>query len=506
MKSKTLTLLTAAVMFAAIYLPIHLNAQQAQRLQNKEHVRYKLIDLGTLGGPQSWGDHGHDAGNINNSGVAVGVAETNIADTNYPNFNPLSFFQDPLVYHAFKANNGSLVDLGALPGNNSSSVNFITENGLVAGQSLNGAIDPVTGWPAQDAVLWRDGRIINLGSLGGQESAGIGVNVRGQVVGFSGNSVSDPFSLAGLGTETRAFMWQNGVMKDLGTLGGPDAFAQFINESGQIAGFSYTNSVPNAATGIPTVDPFLWQYGKMIDLGTLGGTIGTPNGLNNLGQVTGLSDLSGDQTAHPFLWSGEEGRMRDLGTLGGSFGMAEAINDADEVIGVTTTTGDVAFHAFFWKRGVMRDLGTVGGFDCSDAHAINSKGQVVGDSFACPPPPPPSLDHAFLWQDGHMIDLNVFVPPTSNLSLPDVETINDRGEIFGSAVLPNGDTHAFLLVPCEAGEEGCVDSAEAPTPATQTNTARMPATQPNLTPSEMKDRIRALMNNRHRRFGVPSPK
>ena len=507
MKLRMIRIVVALCGTAALVFPAQMFAQE----ESKEHTRYKLIDLGTLGGPQSFGDLGHGAGNINNQGTAVGVADTSLSDPNFPNFNPISFFQNPFVYHAFKSKNGSLIDLGALPGANSSSVNFIAENGLVAGQSLNGAIDPFTGWPEQSAVLWKDGEIVNLGTLGGFESAATGVNSRGLVVGFAGNAISDPFSFFGFGTETRAFLWdeKNG-MQDLGTLGGPDGFALFINEHGQIAGFSYTNFTPNLS-GIPTVDPFLWRHGTMMDLGTLGGTIGTPNGLNNRGQVVGQSNLAGDLTAHPFLWPGEDGKMRDLGTLGGSFGKAEAANDAGEVVGTALTTGDLALHAFFWKRGVMTDLETVGGFDCSDAHAINSRGQVVGDSFACAViPPPPSSDHAFLWQDGHMIDLNVFVPSGSGLSLPDVETINDRGEMFGSAALPNGDMHAFLLIPCEEGEEGCVDSAEAPTTAADKNAApaaavRMPATQPILTPSEMKDRIRALLTGRNHKFGAMTP-
>jgi len=510
-KLQQLILVTTAVSSAIIAFPFRQCAQGFQS-QDHAHIRYRFIDLGTLGGPQSFGDLGHGAGNINNQGTAVGVADTSLPDPNFPNFNPISFFQDPFVHHAFKSKHGALVDLGALPGANSSSVNFIAENGLVAGQSLNGVIDPFTGWPEQSAVLWKDGQPIGLGTLGGFESAAIGVNSHGQVVGFAGNDTSDPFSFFGFGTETRAFLWdEKGGIQDLGTLGGPDGFAQFINERGLIAGFSYTSFAANPS-GTPTVDPFLWRHGAMIDLGTLGGTNGSPNGLNNRGQVVGVSNLAGDLTAHPFLWPGEDGKMRDLGTLGGSFGKAEAVNDAGEVVGTTLTTGDLALHAFLWRRGVMTDLGTVGGFDCSDAHAINSMGQVVGDSFACAViPPPPSSDHAFLWQDGHMIDLNVFVPPGSNLSLPDVETINDGGEIFGSAVLPNGDTHAFLLIPCGEGEDSCVDTAVAATALDQSSEshlapARPAAKQASSSASETSDRVRTFVAGRNRRFLSRPPK
>jgi len=122
------------------------------------------------------------------------------------------------------------------------------------------------------------------------------------------------------------------------------------------------------------VQPFQLADGfLMLDLGTLGGTFGIANWLNNRGQVVGQSNLVGDLTWHPFLW--ERGELKDLGTLGGDDGLAMWLNDAGEVVGEADLPGSAVQHAFLWRNGVMTDLGSLG--TDSAAFSINSKGQVV---------------------------------------------------------------------------------------------------------------------------------
>ena len=95
-------------------------------------------------------------------------------------------------------------------------------------------------------------------------------------------------------------------MPDLGTLGGPDAQSYSKNQRGQIAGWSDTNSTANPTTGVPTIDPFLWQDGHLTDLGDLGGTLGQAFWLNEPGEVVGWSDLAGDQTFTPIYGTASE--------------------------------------------------------------------------------------------------------------------------------------------------------------------------------------------------------
>jgi probable HAF family extracellular repeat protein len=336
------------------------------------------------------------------------------------------------------------------------------------------------------AVLWKDGEIQSLGTFGGKYSLPGSINDRGQVVGAATNAIPDPFSLSyqlvgsSQGTQTRAFLWENDRKRDLGTLGGPDAWAFLINDKSQVVGLSYVNSTPNSVTGFPTLHPFLWHKGEMKDLGTLGG-FGTLfstvsiNGLNNRGQVIGLSPLAGDQMAHPFLW--DDGKLIDLtAQSGGLIATANAINDAGEVVGAAVFPNQPLQHAYLWRNGAATDLGTLGDDCTSEAFAINSRGQVVGQSSSCVS----GIVRSFLWENGSMVDLNALIPPNSNLFLDNTLAINDKGEIGGLAVPPNCANesddicgHAYVLVSCDqdhSDEEGCEEGV-ADTTAIRKNPA-----------------------------------
>ena len=264
MKPRTWIWMTVVYLFAALATPVWMAAQDNPSQDHKpKHHQYKLIDLGTLGGPQSI-NYGL-TGPLNNRGVATGTADTSTLDPNNPQ-SPY-FYQpnypnglDPYIVHAFQWQNGVLSDLGTLPGGTSSGNQWINERGLVVGGATNGAIDPLTGYPEVNAVLWKNGTIRNMGTLGGNESVAFGLNNRGQAVGFALNLIPDSYTnvLAFGATQAHAFLWQDGVMQDLGTLGGPDSIAYIVNERGQVAGASFTNSTPNPTTGYPTFDPFLW--------------------------------------------------------------------------------------------------------------------------------------------------------------------------------------------------------------------------------------------------------
>jgi probable HAF family extracellular repeat protein len=447
----------------------------------KQH-HYKVVDLGTFGGPFSTVTGFSHA--LTARGTVVGGADTPDANPNPGCLNTAQGGNDCNVNHAFLWRHGTLTDLGTLPGGVNSFPQGANSDGWVVGTSENGTTDPVLGIPEFQAVLWRNGQIQTLGTLGGNESIGFDVNGHGQIVGLAANAVPDPASMFGFATQTRPFVWKDGVMRDLDTLGGTDGAAFLMNEHGQVMGQFYVQ-------GTTTLHTIFWdEDGNAVDVGTLGGTNSNcsscgPWWINNRGQVAGNSTLAGDATHHGFVW--DRGTLTDLGTLGGDNSEANSVNDSGVVVGRADVPGSLTHHGFLFRHGVMTDLGVIGGDACSTAYSINSAGQIVGDAGICF-----VGGRAWLWENGGpMVDLNDLALPGSGLHLQDARLINDRGEIVCTGVLPNGDLHAVLLIP--VGEAN--DSASHAPAAAQTSVARsIPSgpQQPSRSPHNDRYRIPGL--------------
>jgi len=521
MNIKIARLIFSVCAIAALIIPLRTNAQS----DKGKHHHYKLVDLGTFGGPFATSNTEPTENFVNNSGAIVGGADTSIPTPEPGCYNPVNN-NDCNISHAFVWRDDHLKDLGTLHGGNFSYAEGINHLGQIAGVSENGQTDPASGNPQFHAVLWEDSVTRDLGTLGGMSSFAGSINDQGQIMGVSLNDVPDPFSIVGLGsgttlTQTRGFLWQNGRMHDLGSLGGPDTFAIFLNQRGQVAGMSYTSDVPDPVSGLPPMDPFLWENGKIQDLGNFGGTnpfglfSGFISGLNDSGQVTGTMTLSGDQTSHAFLWNGE--KLFDLGTLGGSFAVSYGLNNFGEVVGLAGLPGDNVFHAFLWRSGVMADLGTVDSDACSTAQNVNTIGQVVGSSQAsdgmgsCVNP----FTHAFLWENGGpSVDLNSLIPHNSPLQLTVASYISDRGEIVGGGNplgCTDNDTcnHVYVLFPCDENHpavEGCdyslVDATTAPEVHPAQNTQATASSQTKLSPVELMARFRSAQGRSNYSFAT----
>jgi probable HAF family extracellular repeat protein len=476
MKFARLMRTAVVVLSVALAIPVQL-AAQANAHGHHRHHHYKLIDMDTFGGPNSYLAYPPPGIVLSNQGSVVGLAETPEPDPFCPNC-----FLEGLVSYAFRWHNGILTDLGALPGASNSSFAFSQNvSGQAVGISENGLIDPLTGYPEVVAVLWeKNGHIRNLGTLGGNASYAQQMNDKGQVVGYALNTIPDSFvndlenwnpkitsgASSNLwfpaATQSHAFLWENGNMRDLGTLGGPDSEALYINNRGQIIGESLLDSNPNPpvtapacpTVGIPTQHAFLWQDG-FTDLGSLGGSCGYPNWINNAGQVVGTMTLPGDSSNHGFVW--DSGTLTDLGTLpGGTNSQAFFINDAGQVVGASEYSASSNEHAFLWKDGVMKDLGVP--TKCNQPEFINSKGQIVIGT-GCPSVGSgPTGVAPFLWENGVAYELKKLVLPGSDLSFGAANSINDRGEIACAGLEASGNQHNCVLIPCDEnhpGIEGC---------------------------------------------------
>jgi len=328
----------------------------------------------------------------------------------------------------------------------------INDRGWVAGKaSTPGDVDV-------HAFFWRNGKITDLGTLGGPNSSPSfsPFSEKGDVGGGAETSTPDPngesFCNDTTGLTCLPVVWHDGMTTVLPTLGGNNGSANQVNNRGQVAGVAETTTLPPPCLGTGVGEPVVWDHGVIQDLHVFPGDLaGVALAINDNGEAAGFS--ANCSTVHALLW--RDGSLTDLGSLGGTaFSLASAINNRGEIAGQSDLAGDTTFDAFLWRKGVMTDLGTLPGDFSSTALGINSKTQIIGVSSDINNNP-----RAFLWERGTMIDLNNLIAAGSPWFVIEVDAINSTGEIVGGAVdTTTGNTRAVLLTPCDEhhpGVEGC---------------------------------------------------
>lgn len=352
---------------------------------------YRVHDLGTLGGGRSF------ASDLNEAGQVVGFAR-NTSEKNRP------FLVTP---------SGGEWFLDA---------NLDGANDLM--QDL-GVLDP-SNPPALFGVAW-------------------GMNELAQVVGTCQNAALN----------SRAFLWDLGVIVDLGDLGRNSPHtAHAVNDLGEVVGGSYVDS--------QSFHGFYWTAGGGIqDLGTLpGGNRSSAVDINNTGQIAGQVYAPGNASSEAALWQSPSGPIVQLGTLGGTTGAALAINEAQRIAGTAADAAGV-WHPFlltpvggvFFQdadldgiNDLMQDLGLLDPADIrAAANDVNASGHAVGYSSTTALPDLGGA-RAFFFDGSSLFDLNTCILPGSGFVLRQAYAINDAGQIVGSGHV-GGVEHAFLLDP-----------------------------------------------------------
>jgi len=254
-----------------------------------------------------------------------------------------------------------LSDLELLPGGRHGSAVAVSDEGVVVGVSD-------TADDTHHAVLWREGRITDLGTLGGWHSEPTGLNRHGVVVGWS---ETQPGRLG----ERRAFIWADGEMTDLGALAAASEFVPAaINNDGCVVGSCRT-------TPANVGHAFVWKSGEMTDLGVLARghfQSSDAHDIDDQGRIVGEATVDNMNTV-PVMW--ENGRIRRLTD---QYGGATAINSRGQV------TGNISTGPFVWSPDQVTEIGRLNSTMYTVADDIDRQGRVLGHADG----------HSFLWHRG----------------------------------------------------------------------------------------------------------
>ena len=316
----------------------------------------------------------------------------------------------------------------------------VTDLGEHIAYAINQAGD-VAGGGYPGPFLYSQGKVTLLGSLGGPNGLAFALNDTRTVVGMSETKkgIGDAFVFAG-----------DGPMADLGATAGSGlaSEAHGVNNHGVVVGITTP-----AQGGLPHA--FIAQHGQMQMLATPAGALDSAlQAVNAKGQAVGFADYpfagGSNYAAHAMLYA--NGKWKRLGSLSPSAratSYAAAINDAGQVAGSSNIAEPFGrSHAFLWTQGTMQDLGTLGdpATDYSLGIGLNNLGQVVGESVVA------SQARAFLCDGTQIVDLSTCLDASGQgWTLQVAWGINDAGQIVGEGTsTPGGPAHGFLLTPVAA--------------------------------------------------------
>jgi probable HAF family extracellular repeat protein len=308
-------------------------------------------------------------------------------------------------------------DLGTLEGDNTQGI-ALNDRGQIVGVTGSG--------PTLSSFLWEAAGVTNLGLV-----TVVDINNAGQILlqQVAGNP-DDP---------TRCFLrGADGSLIELNTDAASQCFGTDLNDRGQVVG-----SATNTTGSLRTTGGFLWEagaggagtyeatVGTLTDLGTLGGNAVLPWAINEIGQVVGSAEVpSGHE--HAFLW--QNGTMTDLGTPGGTWSRAGAINNRGQV---AVASGA---HVYVLEGDSITDLGTMGGPDVPQQVSfpldINERGQILIAAYDIP-----SGQYRWgIWSAGRLTAL-----PTIGRGTPIANRLNELGQAIGADHVLSEPTRHMVL-------------------------------------------------------------
>jgi probable HAF family extracellular repeat protein len=343
------------------------------------------------------------------------------------------FFAIVLVLSIFSAWNGPALadsgtrpydwkDVGILPGGNTAVPFAINDAGQVVGTS------EVAGGYLH-AFLYDKGVLTDLGTLGGRNSWATAINDQGQITGASEDCSGN----------RHAFVYENGRMRDLGALpNGGFSFGLGIDNEGQVVGGSYTGARQSSER------PFLDTGATIKQLPSLpGATWSTAVAIDDAGEFVGESSFNNPQSVRGYVT--DDAGVTDMGTLGGPSLIPNAINQAGLVVGESTAV-NYDWHAFEYADGLLTDLGVLPGGDYSAAYSVNDEGAAVGTADG------PNLTyHGVIWTDGKIHQLDPMVRGIRRRQVISAQAINDAGQIAAIMAFPTSSGYwqqrAVVLTP-----------------------------------------------------------